>query len=251
MRKKIVIYKDMRVYRHMIRRRRQNKQSMLLLSFVGAAFLFSPVALAIHKIPAPSQMEVSALLAKQDEVASYDALRSAHVKGFVQSMGDEVTGHINDAKLAGTQENIKLKNVLNKNFDMHAISRFTLGINWKNLTAMQQEEYRALFEDMIVSLYANKLSYYQGQSFKVINIQHTGGSDFTVMSRIQPQTGKNISVKWRVRVQDDKYRIIDVAIEDVSMLITQRSNFSNTIQRNGGNAAAILDYLRSKKTYRI
>jgi phospholipid transport system substrate-binding protein len=54
-------------------------------------------------------------------------------------------------------------------------------------------------------------------------------------------------VAWRLRPNNaGSWRIIDVIIEDVSMAITQRDDFSSTIQRNGGRLGALIEALRSK-----
>jgi phospholipid transport system substrate-binding protein len=50
----------------------------------------------------------------------------------------------------------------------------------------------------------------------------------------------------RVRQSGGDYRVIDVAIEGVSMAITQRDDFSATIQRNGGRLSALIEALKSK-----
>jgi phospholipid transport system substrate-binding protein len=166
---------------------------------------------------------------------------------FIQSMGNSVVSCISNASLSADQKKEKLRGILDRNFDMATISRFTLGHNWKKLTPDQQKEYQILFEDMIVSIYADKFSSYNGQQFKVTGAQSVADSnDQIVSSEIIPENGENIDVDWRIRMKGDKYTIVDVAINKVSMIITQRADFASIIQRNGGDAASILVHLRSR-----
>ena len=45
-------------------------------------------------------------------------------------------------------------------------------------------------------------------------------------------------------------KIIDVAIEGISMSVTQRDEFSSVIQRGGGRVEALLASLREKVSQR-
>jgi phospholipid transport system substrate-binding protein len=166
---------------------------------------------------------------------------------FIQSMGDSVVSCISNASLNADQKKEKLRGILDRNFDMATIGRFTLGQNWKKLTPEQRKEYQILFEDMIVSVYADKFSSYDGQQFKVRSAQNLADSgDQIVASAIIPQNGEDIDVDWRIRMKGDKFMIVDVAINKVSMIITQRADFASIIQRNGGDAASILTHLRNR-----
>lgn len=167
---------------------------------------------------------------------------------FIQSMGDQVISYISSSAGNVATRKEQLRGILLKNFDMNTISRFTLGTHWKGLTAEQQKEYQALFEDMIVSIYADKFSSYQGEKFEVTGASVTTDGDYSVTSNIVPLSGQRIPVTWRIREKWNAgtFKIVDVAIKDVSMIITQRADFSSTIQNNGGNPASILDFLRER-----
>ncbi len=45
---------------------------------------------------------------------------------------------------------------------------------------------------------------------------------------------------------DGAYKISDVIVEGVSMLVTQRSEFASIIQRHGGQVQGLLDLMREK-----
>lgn len=222
-----------------------NKSKKYLRCSALAAGFFMLSAVACHAQVSDENRASAGYVEIQSGAASR-LEQENRAKDFIQSMGDEVIRSISDPSLSNAQEKDKLRAVLTRNFDMYTISRFTLGTYWKDLTPEQQGEYRTLFEDMIVSIYADTFSRYQGEDFKVSSVRSTGSSDLTVLSYIIPKTGENIPVSWRLRFKNDEYKIIDVAIKDVSQIITQRSDFASTIQRGGGNAAVILDYLRSR-----
>ena len=57
---------------------------------------------------------------------------------------------------------------------------------------------------------------------------------------------KALKVDWRVRIKDGKYKIVDIMVEGISMIMTQKSEFSSFIKRNGGKIDALLDELRKR-----
>jgi phospholipid transport system substrate-binding protein len=65
-----------------------------------------------------------------------------------------------------------------------------------------------------------------------------------VTSQIIRSQGPPIAVDWRLGVSDGRYKISDVSIDDVSMALTQRSEFAAIIQRNGGRVAGLLATMR-------
>lgn len=168
---------------------------------------------------------------------------------FIQSMGDQVIKYISSSNADTTTRKEQLRGILLQNFDMNTISRFTLGVHWKSLNAEQQKEYQSLLENMIVSIYADKFSSYHGEKFEVTGSSLTTDGDYSVTSNIVPLNGQKIPVKWRIRDKESTgtFKIVDVAIKDISMIITQRADFASTIQNNGGNAVSILDFLRERE----
>ena len=49
-----------------------------------------------------------------------------------------------------------------------------------------------------------------------------------------------------MRITDDRPRIIDVSVEGVSMVVTQRSEFASVIQRNG--VEGLIEVVRARTT---
>lgn len=168
-------------------------------------------------------------------------------QAFIQTMGDEVIGYLKNRAMPDAERKARLKQVLQSRFDVGTISRFALGKYWKQLNPAQQQEYQSLFADMVATMYADRFSTYSGQEFKVHETV-AAERDMLVKSSIIDPDGakKDITVDWRVRTKDGKMQIVDVTIENVSMIITQRSEFDSLIQREGGNASVIIQHLRTR-----
>ena len=69
-----------------------------------------------------------------------------------------------------------------------------------------------------------------------------------VFSKVVSGDGEQppLDVDWRVRLQKDgSYRIIDLTVGGVSMLITQKNEYAAIIEQNGGKVQALIDELES------
>ncbi len=165
---------------------------------------------------------------------------------FVQSLGDRAIATLADPKNSKDQAKVVFRDLLNQNFDINTISRFVLGRYWNIATDAQKKEYQALFEQMIVEVYAERFSQYAGESFKVGGAQASGENDAVVSSQVLRPDGPPVNVSWRVRNKDGGFKIIDVIVENVSMSVTQRSEFASVIDSNGGKFDALLDALRQR-----
>ena len=63
---------------------------------------------------------------------------------------------------------------------------------------------------------------------------------------IRPNGAPPAKVDWLVAKGDNGYKIVDVDVEGVSMILTQREEFSSVIQRSGGTVAALNKELQQK-----
>ncbi|MDD9901183.1 MAG: ABC transporter substrate-binding protein [Alphaproteobacteria bacterium] len=175
------------------------------------------------------------------------AADTASAMAFVQSLGDTALSSLTDKSLPPKAREDRTRNLLRKYFDIKTIGRFALGTHWKTATSAEQSEYMGLFEDMIVSTYASRFGEYSGQSLEVGKSRPIGKRDFIVNSKILQTDGPPVNVDWQVRHKNGKLKVIDVQVENVSMLITQRNEFAAVIQRNGGEVSSLLETLRKRK----
>lgn len=210
----------------------QNRRSPL----AGAAFwMLAGVAAVAVPVLVPTTTHAQAAKGPQ---ASAD---------FVQGLGDKAIATLADPKVSKEQAKAVFRDLLNQNFDINTISRFVLGRYWNLATDAQKKEYQTLFEQMIVEVYAERFSQYAGEKFKVGGAQASGENDAVVSSQVlRPNGQPPVNVSWRVRSKDGSSKIIDVIVENVSMSVTQRSEFASLIESNGGKFEALLEALRQR-----
>jgi phospholipid transport system substrate-binding protein len=123
--------------------------------------------------------------------------------------------------------------------DVELLSRLALGRYWRQLDDEQQGRYQALFRDVVMRTFASRLNQNakdaQGpfeERFTLVSSAPVGKQDVLVRSQVRPQSRDTLAVDWRLRDSDDGPVIIDVIIEGVSLLVSQRSEFAAVIERS-------------------
>jgi phospholipid transport system substrate-binding protein len=167
------------------------------------------------------------------------ALQGRQAENFIRALGDEAIAALNTTMNDPAARRDKFKTILNNNFDMDTIARFTMGRYWGSATEAQKKEYSNLFRQMVIDVYTKRFSEYTNQNFKVTGHRSAGSTDYIVNSLITDNGSQPINVDWRVR----RGKVIDVIVEGVSMSVTQRSEFASIIQRNGGQVSALINHL--------
>jgi phospholipid transport system substrate-binding protein len=135
------------------------------------------------------------------------------------------------------------RQLLRQDFDLTGICRFVLGPYWRIASAGQRREFRRLFEDHLMRFYGEQFAQYGGESLRVTG-NRIDPATVVVTSQILRPQGPSIEVDWRLGVKDGLYKITDVAVDGVSMVLTQRSEFASVIERSGGQVAVLLATMR-------
>lgn len=140
----------------------------------------------------------------------------------------------------------RFRELFHDDFDAPGIARFVLGRYWRNASEEEQQEFIKLFEDYVVLVYTARLSNFGGQTFKVRGSRSDGDGVIVSTDVISPGAGAPLKIDWRLVNGNGGYKISDVIVEGVSMMVTQRSEFASIVQRNGGQLRGLLTMMRDK-----
>jgi phospholipid transport system substrate-binding protein len=121
-------------------------------------------------------------------------------------------------------------------FDLETMAILTLGPYRQGASPEQLEAYRRAFADYVVVTYEERFDTFTGYTFEVGQARPTNNNDIVVRTSVIDPSGNPLMVDFRVRDTGTEMQVIDVAVEGLSMLKTQRDEFSSVIQRNGLDA---------------
>jgi phospholipid transport system substrate-binding protein len=163
---------------------------------------------------------------------------------FIGALGQQAIVVLQSTSGSLEQREQQFRQILAQNFDVQFIGRFVLGRSWRSATPQQQADYLALFEDFLVLTYSRRLGGYTGERLAVVSERAANERDTVVRTQIDRPSGPPITADWRVRATPAGYKIIDIEVAGVSMALTQRSEFSSVVSRNGLNG--LIEVLRAR-----
>ena len=165
---------------------------------------------------------------------------------FLQSLADQAIAIHADMSLSAAEREQALGRLVERFFDLPTIGRFAAGRYWRSATPEQHREYQAAFRDFSVKTVATRLPDLDERSLKITGTRREGELDIIVASLVTAREKSPTRVMWRLRRSTQNYKILDVIIEGVSMLITQRDEFSSVIRARGGTLEVLITVLREK-----
>ena len=162
------------------------------------------------------------------------AVSAEAAQALIENVGVEVLAVLRDPALDNPQKFNRLVALLDGPIDLEIIARLILGRHWRSASEAQQAEYLELFRAFALDNLASRLHVYDGQDFVIVGAQAVNERDAVVATRVTGGSRPPLKVDWRVRERDDGDLVaIDVIVEGVSLIVTQRSEFSAVIERRG------------------
>ena len=140
----------------------------------------------------------------------------------------------------------KLKEIASETVDISGIGNYTLGSYRKNINDEQRKEYKLLFEQYFLKSFSSRLAEYSNPEIEVTSKKKIN-ENYTMVSSILVSTDQRPAVKidWRIYTKDPKNPMIrDLIIEGLSLVRTQKEEFSSIIQNNDGDINALFVSLK-------
>lgn len=165
--------------------------------------------------------------------------------GFIADLGQQAIVVLTSQRSESEREG-QFRTLFNTGFDVPAVARFALGRYWGTASPAQQQEFINLFTTYTVHAYTVRFNEFNGEQLKVTGSRPESDSSSLVSSLLGGSGAQPVRIDWRVEGAPGAYKITDVIVEGVSMMITQRQEFSAVIQRGGGDIEALLKPLRAR-----
>jgi phospholipid transport system substrate-binding protein len=168
-------------------------------------------------------------------------------KVFIRALADKAIASLTAKEISKPEREKRFRRLMLENFAIGGIAQFVLGRYWPRASDQEKTEYLKLFEDLMVAIYAERFSKYAGETLEVERTEVRNGNDALVYSEIKRiDATQPIKVAWRIRGKPGAYKIVDVIVEGISMVQTQKSEFASFIQQSGGRLDALFAEMRKR-----
>jgi phospholipid transport system substrate-binding protein len=158
-------------------------------------------------------------------------------KAFIDNLGTSVLDIIRSSNLSQTQRRDRFRELFSQSFDVSTIGRFVVGRYWNRATPDEQQKYLDTFRNYVAAIYADQFSHYQGEGFKTSGARSLGADESLVNAQIERPSQSPINIQFRVKGSAGSFKIDDVTVENVSLIVTKRDEFSAVLEKGGLKAA--------------
>ncbi|HET7366461.1 MAG TPA: ABC transporter substrate-binding protein [Burkholderiales bacterium] len=157
---------------------------------------------------------------------------------LVQKITDEIVAAIkSDKQLAAgdKQKAVKLAEEKVLPFiDFERATRLAVGRAWREATPEQKQRLVTEFRNMLVRTYSNAISAYQGQTLKVLPQRGKQDPEETVVrTQYLRAGGQPLPIDFTMHQKDGTWKVYDITVEGVSLVMTYRSEFDAVVKQEG------------------
>jgi phospholipid transport system substrate-binding protein len=118
--------------------------------------------------------------------------------------------------------------------DFEEATRLAVGRGWAQASPEQKKSLVQEFRNMLVRTYSNAIGAYEGQTMKVLPSRvKPGDDDATVRNQFIRPGGKPVLIDYSMRKTPQGWKIYDIVVEGVSLVLTYRSEFDAVVKQEG------------------
>ena len=118
--------------------------------------------------------------------------------------------------------------------DFEEAARLAIGRGWVQATPEQKQKLIVEFRAMLVRTYSSAIGAYQGQQMKVLPVRmKPGDTEATVQNQFIRPGAKPVRVDYSMRKGPSGWKIYDIVVEGISLVLTYRSEFDMVVKQEG------------------
>ena len=166
-------------------------------------------------------------------------------KLFVEKLGKQVVEKVSNTEITEQERYNNFKTLYLSSFDNYYISRFVLGRYWKTIDKGIQQQFVNSFNNYIVATYAPKFKGWEG-TFKAVESLFENNY-YNVKMDILNKDGPTLKMMWKIYInKNEEFKILDVNIDCVSMLVTLMAEFMSVIKNNPDGVVGLIKAMKKK-----
>lgn len=119
-------------------------------------------------------------------------------------------------------------------FDFATMSRLVLDNHWQAISESEQQCFTAGFRNLLVNRYADTFLSYSDQQITYEPAKSIGNKGYVSVRQIISHAGIGpFYVDYPMRPENSSWKVVDIIIDNVSLLKSYRATFNIQIKKNG------------------
>ena len=185
-------------------------------------------------------LAISGTVAAEVDTSAYDLVKqtSDRMINALKNRGDEL--HKNPQLIYDLVDQIVLPH-----FDFEHMSQLVLGKYWNRISADEKKQFIAEFKLLLVRTYGTAMSDYSEQQINFLPFRNdSNADDVTVKTEVEQKGGFPIPIDYSLSKKQGEWKVYDVSIDSVSLVVNYRTSFASEIKQSG--IAELIKKLRTR-----
>lgn len=182
----------------------------------------------MHALPRRPLLLLAALL---PAAAHAQASPAAVIEGFNATLLDVMK---NAQRLGISGREQRLRPVMEKAFNLEAMTRISIGPAWTQIPPAEQQALIRAFSDWSIATFAGRFDGYAGESFQLTGENTLQSGDRLVRTQLVRPRDEPVALNYLMRDFGGAWRVVDVYLSGtVSELASRRAEFTALLREGG------------------
>ena len=139
-------------------------------------------------------------------------------------------------ELSTDEQETKLKNLFEKYVDIPIIARAVLGKSWRDANSDQRKRFIDAFKGYVSNKYGRQFSEFKGTTLEIVKSRDTlTKAGVLVSTEVVVPGNPPLKVVWQVSDGSGALKLVDLRVEGISMLSTERQEFRSKLKKFNGS----------------
>lgn len=174
-------------------------------------------------------------------------INAAEAENFVKNVTQEGLVGIINAKASQAERDARFEKLFNSALDLKFIGRFVLGRYWKTASEEQRDRFIDVYRKLNVKTWSKRFDEFKGKEFIFKGTSPSSSANQIFVNSVVPmEQAQPATVVWRVKEEKGKFKIVDIIIENVSLAITARNEYTAFIKKSPNGLDGLIADLEQK-----
>ncbi len=179
--------------------------------------------------------------------AAYAEINAQKAEDFVKNITKQGIEEIINSDVTQAEKDQRFAKLFNEYLDLDFIGRFVLGRYWKTATPKQRSEFITVYRELNIKTWSKRFDEFKGKIF-IFNgtTPSSSQNQIFVNSTVPMDQGAPAKVVWRVKETNGHFKVVDIIIENVSLAITARNEYTTYIRKSPDGIDGLINDLKKK-----
>lgn len=179
--------------------------------------------------------------------AAYAEINAQKAEDFVKNITKQGIEEIINSDVTQAEKDQRFAKLFNEYLDLDFIGRFVLGRYWKTATPKQRSEFITVYRELNIKTWSKRFDEFKGKIF-IFNgtTPSSSQNQIFINSTVPMDQGAPAKVVWRVKETNGQFKVVDIIIENVSLAITARNEYTTYIRKSPDGIDGLINDLKKK-----